>query len=95
MSSTNKTKLQPAEVREILRNAGAVCFDVDSTVSMDEGIDVLALFSGSGQEVAEMTKKAMSGKMSFEEALNARLNIIRPSFQMIESCLEAHPPKLT
>jgi phosphoserine phosphatase len=33
--------------------------------------------------------------MSFEEALNARLNIIRPSHQMIESCLEAHPPRLT
>jgi hypothetical protein len=33
--------------------------------------------------------------MSFEEALNARLNIIRPSHQMVESCLEAHPPRLT
>jgi hypothetical protein len=32
--------------------------------------------------------------MSFEEALNARLNIIRPSHQMVESCLEAHPPRL-
>jgi hypothetical protein len=33
--------------------------------------------------------------MSFEEALNARLNLIQPSYQMIEACLEAHPPKLT
>jgi phosphoserine phosphatase len=47
----------PDEVKEILRGAGAVCFDVDSTVSMDEGIDVLAAFGGSGEEVAEMTKR--------------------------------------
>ena len=42
---------------ETLRNADAVCFDVDSTVIMDEGIDELADFCGAGKAVAEWTAK--------------------------------------
>lgn len=38
-------------------NADAVCFDVDSTVCLDEGIDELADFCGAGQAVAEWTAK--------------------------------------
>ncbi len=33
-------KLAVEEVKNILKNAGAVCFDVDSTVSADEGDDL-------------------------------------------------------
>lgn len=40
-----------AEVAEILRSAEAVCFDVDSTVVVDEGIDKLADVCGVGEEV--------------------------------------------
>jgi len=35
----------------------AVCFDVDSTVCAEEGIDVLAEFLGQGQAVADLTAK--------------------------------------
>lgn len=42
---------------ETLRNADAVCFDVDSTVILDEGIDELADFCGAGKAVAEWTAK--------------------------------------
>lgn len=45
------------EVIETLRKANAVCFDVDSTVCLDEGIDELADFCGAGQAVAEWTAK--------------------------------------
>lgn len=45
------------EVLEIWRNADAVCFDVDSTVCLDEGIDELADFCGAGKAVAEWTAK--------------------------------------
>jgi hypothetical protein len=45
------------EVIETLRKADAVCFDVDSTVCLDEGIDELANFCGAGQAVAEWTAK--------------------------------------
>lgn len=42
------------ELKEIFRNADAVCFDVDSTVIKEEGIDELAKFCGVGDAVAEM-----------------------------------------
>lgn len=36
-------------------NADALCFDVDSTVCLDEGINELADFYGVGRAVAEWT----------------------------------------
>lgn len=45
------------EVLEIWRSADAVCFDVDSTVCLDEGIDELAEFCGAGKAVAEWTAR--------------------------------------
>lgn len=42
------------EMKEIFHNADAVCFDVDSTVIREEGIDELAKFCGVGDAVAEM-----------------------------------------
>lgn len=45
------------EVLELWRNADAVCFDVDSTVCLDEGIDELAEFCGAGKAVAEWTSR--------------------------------------
>jgi phosphoserine phosphatase len=77
------------------RGAQVVCFDVDSTVSPDEGIDVLAAHAGVGDRIAELTRRAMGGAMPFHDALKARLDIIKPSRQLIESCLRAHPPRLT
>ena len=38
-----------------LSNANAVCFDVDSTVIQEEGIDVLAGHLGVGDAVTELT----------------------------------------
>lgn len=40
-----------------LLHANAVCFDVDSTVITEEGIDVLAEFNGAGAAVADWTRK--------------------------------------
>ena len=45
------------DARSKLLNAHAVCFDVDSTVITEEGIDVLAEFNGAGPAVAEWTVK--------------------------------------
>jgi phosphoserine phosphatase len=71
------------------------CFDVDSTVSPDEGIDVLAAFAGRQAEVAALTSSAMSGKLDFTDALVQRLALIRPTRRMIQQCLKEHPPRLT
>jgi len=78
-----------------LANADAVCFDVDSTVIQEEGIDVLAASLGKGQEVADFTAKAMGGSMKFEDALAARLELMKPSKSSIMECLEEHPIRLS
>ncbi|KAF8389942.1 hypothetical protein HHK36_024461 [Tetracentron sinense] len=67
--------LPSKEVLDIWRNADAVCFDVDSTVCLDEGIDELAEFCGAGKAVAEWTTRVMSGSVPFEQALAARLSV--------------------
>ncbi|XP_062182233.1 uncharacterized protein LOC133886577 isoform X1 [Phragmites australis] len=58
---------QPSKVViETSRKTNAVCFDVDSTICLDEGIDELADFCGAGQAVAGWTAKAMTGTVPFE-----------------------------
>lgn len=42
------------EIQNILKKADAVCFDVDSTVIQEEGIDELAKFCDKGEEVANL-----------------------------------------
>ncbi|KAI3892798.1 hypothetical protein MKX03_000902 [Papaver bracteatum] len=87
--------LPSKEVLEIWRNADAVCFDVDSTVCLDEGIDEIAEFCGAGKAVAEWTARAMGGSVPFEEALAARLSLFRPSLAQLQEYLEKRPPKIS
>ncbi|RZC59834.1 hypothetical protein C5167_007134 [Papaver somniferum] len=87
--------LPSKEVLEIWRNADAVCFDVDSTVCLDEGIDEIAEFCGAGKAVAEWTARAMGGSVPFEEALAARLSLFRPSLTQLQEYLEKRPPKIS
>ncbi|XP_054717620.1 phosphoserine phosphatase-like [Uloborus diversus] len=81
--------------RALWRAADAVCFDVDSTVCMDEAIDELAKFAGKEKEVTDLTLRAMRGGMTFREALAKRLDMIQPSNSMLNNYLRSHPPKLT
>lgn len=91
---SDKTK-NAALAAQIIRNSQIVCFDVDSTVIREEGIDELAKYCGKGQEVARLTKEAMKGSMTFQEALRLRLNIIQPSQRQIRDFLKAHPSTLS
>ncbi|TVU03422.1 hypothetical protein EJB05_51048, partial [Eragrostis curvula] len=95
-ASAGLANRQPSkDVIETWRKANAVCFDVDSTVCLDEGIDELADFCGAGQAVAEWTAKAMTGTVPFEEALAARLSLIKPSMSQVQECLEKRPPRIS
>eukprot|EP00526_Cylindrotheca_closterium_P019306 CAMPEP_0113617440 /NCGR_PEP_ID=MMETSP0017_2-20120614/8783_1 /TAXON_ID=2856 /ORGANISM="Cylindrotheca closterium" /LENGTH=220 /DNA_ID=CAMNT_0000526839 /DNA_START=237 /DNA_END=902 /DNA_ORIENTATION=- /assembly_acc=CAM_ASM_000147 len=78
-----------------LYNADAVCFDVDSTVIDEEGIDALAEYLGKGEEVAELTKQAMDGDTKFQDALQMRLDLMKPSKSQIETLLDEQPLVLT
>lgn len=81
--------------KSLLKKVQAVCFDVDSTVINEEGIDVLAEYKGVGEKVVELTKKAMGGSVKFEDALQDRLALINPSMNDVTDCLKKHPFKLT
>jgi len=87
--------IKELRARRILRSADAVCFDVDSTVIMDEAIDDLAKFAGKEKEVSELTRIAMRGGMGFREALSKRLDMIQPSAKLVADYLKAFPPRLT
>jgi len=78
-----------------VRDAQAVCFDVDSTVITSEGIDDLAAYLGCGEKVAKLTAAAMEGGMPFHEALSLRLSAMKPSKQQLEQMLKEEPLHLT
>lgn len=94
LKSVDRTK-RVLEAKEIIRSADIVCFDVDSTVIEEEGIDELAEFCGKGQEVANLTREAMGGSMTFQEALRRRLDIIKPSQRQIREFLSEKPSTLS
>uniref|UniRef100_A0A0B7B6V5 Phosphoserine phosphatase n=1 Tax=Arion vulgaris TaxID=1028688 RepID=A0A0B7B6V5_9EUPU len=90
--SSMSTKKQ---AQRLWREADAVCFDVDSTVCVDEAIDELAEFCGVGPQVAACTVKAMGGGMTFREALIQRLDIMQPSHKIVEDFIALRPPRLS
>lgn len=51
--------------------------DVDSTLIMEEGIDLLGEEAGVGEQVAAITERAMRGELDFEEALRARVGLLK------------------
>ena len=91
---SSPTSPPPAVVQHLL-SADAICFDVDSTVITEEGIDVLAAHLGLGAQVCTITSAAMNGGLPFHEALALRLSLLRPSRSDIASCLASHPLSLT
>ncbi len=56
---------------------GLVIMDVDSTLIMEEGIDLLGEEAGVGIQVAAITERAMRGEMDFEEALRERVYLLQ------------------
>ncbi|UJR15594.1 hypothetical protein I4U23_002530 [Adineta vaga] len=99
-SLTEQTSaVESADTNELIRklwlNADCVCFDVDSTVCTDEAIDELAKFQQVGSLVEAITRNAMGGNMSFRTALQARLNLIKPTLQSLQQFLIHHPSELT
>ncbi|BFZ08996.1 hypothetical protein BsWGS_12035 [Bradybaena similaris] len=87
--------LTQEHAQRLFREADAVCFDVDSTVCVDEAIDELAEFCGVGPQVAAFTVKAMGGGMTFREALTQRLGIMNPTQQQVEEFITTRPHRLS
>lgn len=56
---------------------GLLVMDVDSTLIMEEGIDLLGEEAGVGERVAAITERAMRGELDFEEALRERVALLK------------------
>ena len=56
---------------------GLLVMDVDSTLIMEEAIDLLAIEAGVGKQVAALTDAAMRGELDFEEALKKRVALLK------------------
>ena len=55
------------------RSAKAVCFDVDSTLCVDESIDEIAAFLGVGEQVAALTSQLSFCFFNFNSILNSKI----------------------
>ena len=51
--------------------------DVDSTLIDQEVIDELAKIAGLGEQVSEITSRAMAGELDFENALRQRVQLLK------------------
>ncbi len=59
------------------RNRRLVCFDMDSTLIEQEVIDELAIAAGVGQQVAEITERAMQGELDFAQSFQSRVALLK------------------
>ncbi|WP_261816775.1 phosphoserine phosphatase SerB [Vibrio gallicus] len=56
-----------------LSEPGIALFDMDSTLIQIECIDEIAKLAGVGDEVSEVTERAMQGELDFEQSLRQRV----------------------
>ncbi|MCG7585806.1 DUF5609 domain-containing protein, partial [Photobacterium sp. OFAV2-7] len=56
-----------------LSEPGLVVMDMDSTAIEIECIDEIAVLAGVGEQVAEVTERAMQGELDFEQSLRQRV----------------------
>ncbi len=72
-----------------------IFFDVDSTLSSIEGIDVLAEWNQVGVEVSAITKRCMSQTGINLEAYQMRLNLVKPTVSQIKHLSKLYIKQLT
>lgn len=58
------------------RSKRLVVLDVDSTLTQDEAIDLLAIEAGVAAEIADLTSQAMSGEIDFAKSLERRVLLL-------------------
>ncbi len=54
-----------------------ICFDMDSTLIETEVIDELAIRAGVGEQVKEITERAMRGEIDFTESFQERVALLK------------------
>ena len=84
-------KVPPDQVPALWRQAQAVCFDVDCTVTKQDALDDLAAFLGKGAEVEALTAAAMDGTLDLAQALQQRLEIMEPTVEKLQAYIQSNP----
>ena len=59
------------------RHRRLICFDMDSTLITTEVIDELAELAGVGEQVSEITGRAMAGELDFKQSLYERVSLLK------------------
>ena len=67
-----------------------IIFDVDSTLVTIEGLDFLAELKNKHADLAPLTAQAMNGQLSMREAMEIKMNTIRPSYSDVQKMGQAY-----
>ena len=59
------------------KTKGLLVMDVDSTLILEEAIDILGDKASVGAKVAQLTERAMRGELDFEAALRERVGLLK------------------
>ncbi len=79
MKASTKHKIDVAFLKDNVfrRNKRLIVFDMDSTLIQTEVIDELADLCGVGEEVRQITHRAMNGEIDFDESLRLRVSKLK------------------
>lgn len=75
-----------------LTKPGLVLMDMDSTAIQIECIDEIAKLAGVGEEVSEVTERAMQGELDFEQSLRLRVSKLKDAPEGILSQVRENLP---
>ena len=75
-----------------LAEPGLVVFDMDSTAIQIECIDEIAKLAGVGEQVAEVTERAMQGELDFEQSLRQRVGTLAGADEAILAQVKENLP---
>lgn len=68
-----------------LNKPGVIVLDMDSTAIQIECIDEIAKLAGVGEQVSEVTERAMQGELDFEQSLRQRVAALKDADESILS----------
>lgn len=87
-------KLDYAELSSLpeLSSPGLIVFDMDSTAIQIECIDEIAKLAGVGEQVSEVTERAMQGELDFEQSLRQRVAALAGADESILEQVRAELP---
>ena len=69
-----------------------ICFDMDSTLIQTECIDELAMKAGVGDQVKEITERAMRGEIDFKESFKERVALLKGLDVSVMKDIAEHMP---